>query len=331
MTVQATGGLGSIGEEPVELREPGPGEITVRIRANSLNYHDYLVVSGKMRLKSRRIPLSDGAGEIVAAGAAVGEFGLGDHVVSTFFPNWIDGEPVVSNFSGTPGDGVDGYAREFVTAPASAFTRAPAGYSFAEAATLTTAGVTAWRALFVEGSVKPGDTVLVQGTGGVSVFALQLAKAAGARVIATSSSDEKLQRMRELGADHALNYRSTPAWGKAALELTAGRGVDHVIDVGGGATLEQSLIAARVAGRVTLVGILGGPTAAIPVPVVFARQLRLTGLLVGSRRHQLDMVRGLEAAGIRPVIDRHFPLSAMAEAFAYQESQRHFGKIVLDV
>ncbi|CAG9177203.1 zinc-dependent alcohol dehydrogenase family protein [Cupriavidus pinatubonensis] len=314
-----------------DVAPPGPGEITVRIRASSLNYHDYAVVSGRRSLSERRIPMADGAGEVTAVGANVRGFSVGDHVVSTFFPTWQDGEPRLCDFATVPGDGVDGFARDAVTMPQDCFTLAPRGYSHAEAATLTTAGLTAWRALFVDGALKPGETVLVLGTGGVSVFALQFAKAAGARVIATSSSDEKLDRLRELGADCLINYRKTVQWGETVRDMTDGAGADHVIEVGGAATLDQSMTAARVGGHIAVIGALGNATAPMTVTQLLRKHLRLTGLLVGSRRHQLDMVRALDATGIRPVIDRHFPLESMADAFRYQASNQHFGKIVLDI
>jgi NADPH:quinone reductase-like Zn-dependent oxidoreductase len=218
-----------------------------------------------------------------------------------------------------------------VTAPATAFTHAPRGWSHAEAATLTTAGLTAWRALFVDGTLKPGNVVLVQGTGGVSIFALQMAKLAGARVIATSSSDAKLERLRELGADEVINYRQDPEWGMTARRLTDGRGVDHVLDVGGPDTLAQSMLAARVGGHVALIGVLSGVEGQLPLGLALGRQVRLQALIVGSRRHQQDMVRALEASTLRPVIDRHFALEDIVAAFRHQESGVHFGKIVLDI
>jgi len=211
------------------------------------------------------------------------------------------------------------------------FTHAPKGYSHAEAATLTCAGLTAWRALMVDGPLKPGETVLIQGTGGVSVFALQFAKVAGATVIATSSSDEKLARLETLGADHLINYRKHENWGDLVRELTAGRGVDHVIEVGGPATLAQSMVAARIGGHIAVVGILSGMTGTLPLLSMLTRQLRLQGLVVGSRRHQIEMIRAIEATGLRPIIDRHFPLEELVEAFRYQETNRHFGKICLDI
>ena len=209
--------------------QPGPGEIRVRLAASSLNFHDYAVVAGMIPAADGRIPMSDGAGVVEAVGEGVTQFAVGDPVVSIFFPDWIDGAPPTSAFTRVPGDGIDGYAREVVVTPHHWFTRVPAGYSAAEAATLTCAGLTAWRALFVDDAIRPGSTVLVQGSGGVSIFALQFAKAAGARVIATSSSDDKLARLKDLGADELINYKAVPAWGAKAMELTGGRGVDCVV------------------------------------------------------------------------------------------------------
>ncbi|WP_137279102.1 zinc-dependent alcohol dehydrogenase family protein [Pseudomonas rhizoryzae] len=311
--------------------EPGPGEIRVRIHASSLNFHDLGVVLGKMPAADGRIPMSDGAGVVEAVGAGVSEFAVGDAVVSTFFPHWLDGEPPIDDFSTTPGDGVDGFACELVVRPATAFTRAPKDYSHAEAATLTTAGLTAWRALVVDGGLKAGDTVLVLGTGGVSIFALQIAKAMGATVIATSSSDEKLQRAYALGADHLINYRSEPEWGAKVQAITGGRGADIVVEVGGPATLAQSIQAARIHGHLALIGVLTGIEGQIPTANLMRRHQRLQGLIVGSRRHQQDMVRALESTGIKPIIDRRYPLREIAQAFAFQKDGSHFGKIVLDI
>ncbi len=317
-------------EEMTDPDAPRRGEIRVRIRASSLNYHDYIVVVGGIPTPDGRIPMSDGAGEVVAVGEGVTEFAVGDHVVSTFFPNWLDGRAIPGGFAGVPGDGADGYAVEEVVAPATAFTRAPAGYSHAEAATLTCAGLTAWRALVTEGGIKPGDTVLVQGTGGVSIFALQFAKAAGATVIATSSSDAKLERLRALGADHLINYKTTPDWGQAAARLTGG-GVDHVVEVGGAGTLPESIAAVRIGGHISLIGVLAGYAGPVPTVQLMAKQVRLIGITVGTRREQQDMVKAVEANGIRPVIDRHFPLAELGAAFRHQESGAHFGKIVVDI
>lgn len=310
---------------------PGPGEITVRLRASSLNYHDYAVVKGIIPTQDGRIPMSDGAGEVTAIGAGVTDYAVGDAVVSTFFPLWLDGQIPANGFVNVPGDGLDGYAREAITAPTSWFTPAPKGYSHAEAATLTCAGLTAWRALVVDGGIKAGSTVLVQGSGGVSIFALQFAKAMGARVIATSSSAEKMERLTALGADHVINYKETPAWGAAVLALTNGVGVDHVVEIGGAGTLDQSMMATRVGGHIALIGVLTGFAGPVLTGLLMARNLRVQGLTVGSRQQQLDMIDAINATGIKPVIDRHFPLEQLADAFRHQESNTHFGKIVVDI
>lgn len=327
--VQPGGGYDQVQTGTCPAPVPQRGEITVQIRASSLNYHDFAVVSGMWGPSERRIPMADGAGEVIAVGEGVSEFKVGDAVVSTFFPDWLAGQPHVEGFATVPGDGIDGYAREQVTARATSFTLAPKGFSHAEAATLTTAGLTAWRALMSDDHLKPGDTVLVQGTGGVSIFALQFAKAAGATVIATSSSDAKLERLKALGADHLINYRNTPAWGEQVRQLTDNRGVDHVIEVGGPATLEQSMIAARIGGHVSLIGILTGVAGPLPLVQALVRQIRLQGVLVGSRDQQQAMVRAIDANGLRPVLDKQFHFEQMVEAFQYQESNQHFGKISL--
>lgn len=325
------GGLDRLALTDTAARDPAPGEIRVRVRASSLNFHDYAVVTGMIPAVDGRVPMSDGAGEVEAIGEGVTEFAVGDRVVSTFFPLWSDGELQAEMREHVPGDSTDGFAREQVTAPVAAFTRAPAGYSDAEAATLTCAGLTAWRALVVNGAMKSGDVVLVQGTGGVSIFALQFAKAAGATVIATSSSDEKLERLRAMGADHLINYKTHPNWGEKARALTGGRGVDHVVEIGGSGTMPQSIAATRVGGHIALIGVLAGISGEVPTVLVMQANQRIIGLTVGARRHQEDMIRAIEANGIRPVIDSHFPLESIADAFRHQESGRHFGKICLDI
>lgn len=310
--------------------QPGPGEIRVRVHGSSLNFHDYIVATGGIPTADGRIPMSDGAGVVEAVGEGVTDFVAGDHVVSLFFPQWQTGPANVSDFASTPGDGVDGYAREIVVRPATWFTRSPHGYTHVEAATLTTAGLTAWRALVVDGGLKPGDTVLALGTGGVSIFALQIAKLSGATVIITSSSDDKLVRARALGADHTINYKTTPEWGKRVLELTGGRGVDHVIEVGGPGTLPQSLTALARGGHIALIGVLTGFAGNVPTAVLMAKHARLQGLIVGSRSQQQDFVRAIDATGLKPVIDRTFPLDQIADAFKLEGAGGHFGKIGLE-
>lgn len=311
--------------------QPGPGQIRVKLAASSLNYHDFAVVTGMIPADAGRIPMSDGAGTVEAVGEGVTQFKPGDLVVSIFFPEWIDGTPPASAFRGVPGDGIDGYAREVVVTPEHWFTRVPNGYSAAEAATLTCAGLTAWRALFVDDAVRPGSTVLVQGSGGVSIFALQFAKAAGATVIATSSSDAKLEKLKALGADQLINYTETPAWGMKALELTGGNGVDCVVEIGGAGTLDQSMMATRVGGHVALIGVLAGFAGPVQTALLMAKNLRVQGLTVGSRAQQLAMIAGIEANGIKPVISDHFPLASLADAFRHQAANKHFGKIVVDI
>lgn len=312
--------------------DPGPGEIRVRLGASSLNFHDFAVVAGMIPAIDGRIPMSDGAGIVEAVGEGVTAYKVGDPVVSLFFPDWDDGAaPPVPALTNVPGDSTDGYAREVVVRPQHWFTRAPSGWSAAEAATLTCAGLTAWRALFVDGTTRPGSTVLVQGSGGVSVFALQFAKAAGARVIATSSSDAKLERLRALGADDLINYKEVPAWGARAMELTGGRGVDTVVEIGGAGTLDQSMVATRVGGHVALIGVLAGIVGPVQTALLMSKNLRVQGLTVGSRAQQLDMIAGVEANGIRPVISDHFPLEKLGDAFRHQIANAHFGKIVVDI
>jgi NADPH:quinone reductase-like Zn-dependent oxidoreductase len=328
--LQQPGGLDHL--QLVELPAPGApaaGDIQVRIHASSLNYHDLMVVSGASPTADKRIPMADGAGTVTAVGEAVTEFAVGDAVVSCFFPGWQAGHTLPAGFASVPGDGVDGFAREYVTLPASAFTHAPKGYSHEEAATLTTAGLTAWRALVVDAGIRAGDTVLVLGTGGVSIFALQLAKSMGARVIATTSSDAKKQRLLALGADAVINYREQPQWGDAVLAATGGRGADIVVEVGGAGTLPQSIRACAVGGHIALIGVLTGFSGDVPTTEMMMKQQTLKGLVVGSREHQQDMVRALDTFSWRPVIDSRYPLARIAEAFSHQQSGQHFGKICL--
>ena len=229
-----------------------------------------------------------------------------------------------------PGDSVDGYAREYVCMPAHAFTKAPAGYTHVEAATLC-AGVTAWRGLVVCGQVKPGDTVLILGTGSVSLFALQFGKAAGARVIATSSSEEKLEKRKRIGADTVINYKAVPDWGQKAKDLTDGRGVDHVIEVGGPGTLAQSITACRTGGHIAPIGVLTDFAGEVSIPALFSNQIRISGISIGSRADQEDMIRAITDNHLKPVIDCRFQMQEIVPAFKYYETQKHFGKICLEL
>lgn len=329
--LEKPGGIDNLRVAESEKPEPGPGEILVELKASSLNYHDYVVAIGGIPTEDGRIPMSDGAGVVAAVGSGVSDFAVGDHVVSTFFPKWLSGDPSPLGSSQVPGDSIDGYACEFVSAPETAFTKAPKGYSHKEAATITCAGVTAWRGLVVKGQVKSGDIVLVQGTGGVSIYALQLAKMAGATVIATSSSGAKLERLKDLGADHVINYKETPKWARAVKEWTGGRGVDHVIEVGGPETLGQSIFSCRMGGHIAMIGVLTGVTGKVPTAALFQNQINVSGISVGSRADQQAMVRALDVSSMRPVLDKTFALEDIGDAFRHQESQKHFGKICLDI
>ncbi|RYE31061.1 MAG: NAD(P)-dependent alcohol dehydrogenase [Hyphomicrobiales bacterium] len=331
MTVGSPATLETLGfSEKPDPGQPGEGEIRVALHGSSLNFHDLGVVTGRMPAEAGRIALADAGGTVEAVGKGVTEFAVGDRVVSCFFPDWQDGAPTIGNFSRTPGDGIDGFATEFVVTRATAFTHAPRGYDHVEAATITTAGLTAWRALIADGGLKAGDTVLLLGTGGVSIWALQIAKAMGATAIVTSSSGEKLERARDLGADHVVNYREVKGWGRAVADWTGGRGVDYVLELGGAGTLANSIAAVRVGGHIALIGTVTGVAGDVPTAALMAKQARLQGLIVGSRRQQQEFVRAIDVTGIRPVVDRRFPLGKLAEAFRFQQSSGHFGKIGIE-
>jgi NADPH:quinone reductase-like Zn-dependent oxidoreductase len=325
------GGLDKLVLADIESREPGHGEIRIRNHATSLNFHDYAVAIGMIPVDDKRIPMSDGAGVVEAVGEGVTGFSVDDKVMSCFFPRWEDGRARMERITDVPGDMVDGFAAESVTMPATAFTRMPTGYDFSQAATLPCAALTAWRALMVEARIKAGETVLVQGSGGVSIFALQFAKAAGCTVIATSSSDEKLEKMKALGADELINYKSTPDWGDEALKLTGGLGVDVVVEVGGSGTVPQSIRAVAFGGHISMIGVLTGIGGDVPTAALFQKNAVISGITVGSRQHQRDMIAAIEANGIEPVISHTFTLAELADAFRLQESQGHFGKICVTI
>lgn len=282
-------------------------------------------------MQNGRIILTDGAGVIEAKGKDVRDFAVGDRVISTFFPDWQDGDAPSVGFGRTPGDGIDGYAAQVVVRPATWFTHSPSLWSLTETATLTTAGVTAWRALVSEGELRAGQSVLILGTGGVSILALQLAKQIGAKVVITSSSDEKLERARALGADFGVNYRTNSDWADEVLELTAGRGVDLALETSGPGTLPQSIKATRIGGRIILIGVLTGIGGSVPTVAIMGKQQRIQGITVGSRRHQMEMVAGLNKMDFRPTIDVTYPLERIADAFHIQESGHHFGKICITI
>jgi NADPH:quinone reductase-like Zn-dependent oxidoreductase len=322
--------LGQLQVSEVEPRAPDAGEIQVRVRASSLNYHDYLVATGMLRTAEGRVPMSDASGEVTAVGEGVSGFSVGDRVISHFFPNWIDGPPTMEKLLGVPGDHVDGFASQTVTMSAGAFSSMPAHMSFAEAATLPCAALTAWRAVCEEATVGEGDWILVQGTGGVSVVALQIAQQLGCRVIATTSSDSKAARLRDLGADEVINYREQSEWGRVAREISGG-GVALVVEVGGPGTVTQSVRALRIGGTIAMIGVLTGISGDVPLAEFFQRNAYMAGITVGSHEHQRRMNAAFEEWKLKPVIDSSYPLEKLADAFRHQESQTHFGKIVLDL
>ncbi len=328
--IKAGGGLENLHIADRPAPQPGTGEIAVRWHATSLNYHDYLVATGGIKVPKGRIPMSDGAGEVIACGDDVHSWKVGDKVMSMFFPNWTDGKPSFQKTVGISGETLDGFMAEQSLVKASAVTAMPEGYSYAEAATLPCACVTAWRGLMVEGGLQMGESVLIEGTGGMSIFGLQLAKAAGARVFATSSSPEKAERLRALGAEAVVNYREDERWGKTIFKMSHG-GVDHVLDVGGGSTMYHSIEAAAINGNIISIGILSdGRKGEITFPKLFFKHLRMTGIAVGSRVMQEEMVRAINLSGLKPIIDKSFAFDELADAFRYQASGKHFGKIVLE-
>jgi NADPH:quinone reductase-like Zn-dependent oxidoreductase len=313
---------------------PAPHEVLIKSHAASLNYRDLMFARGNyINLKDEPlVPLGDGAGEVIAVGARVTRVKPGDRVIHSYFPGWIDGAPDPIKTAGSFGTHISGVLAESFIAHEDALVRIPSYLSYAEAATLSCAGTTAWNALFVDGGLKPGATVLLQGTGGVSIIALQLAKAAGLRAIITSSSDEKLQRARALGADATINYRKHPEWQDEALRLTQGRGVDLTVEVGGAGTLTRSLAATRMGGTVSVIGGLAGFGGTPIEPIALLRNfIRLSGFMVGSRVMLEDLLRFMESTQIRPVVDRELPFSEAALAYEHLEAGRHFGKIVIRI
>jgi NADPH:quinone reductase-like Zn-dependent oxidoreductase len=320
----------SVTERPAV--EPGAGQVAVTMKAASLNYRDLATVESPM-IKARLplVPLSDGCGIVSAIGSGVTRVAVGDRVAPLFFQGWLGGEPTGPALATALGGALDGVARDQVVLSENGVSKVPAALSDEEAACLPCAALTAWRALMVEGDLKPGDVVLAQGTGGVSIFALQFAKAAGATVIITSSSDEKLERARALGADHTINYKTDPEWAKAARKLTGGRGVDQVVEVGGAGTFQQSIQAIRIGGRIAVIGVLTGAVQDLNVAAMFGANARIHGITVGSREQFEAMCRAIEANAIRPVVDKRFPLEDARSAFRAMKAGEHFGKIVLNL
>jgi NADPH:quinone reductase-like Zn-dependent oxidoreductase len=330
--LHAFGGPESLKCEDLPSPEPGYGQVRVRLRAASLNFRDLMMSKGiyNPKLKLPLIPLSDGAGEVAAVGEGVSRFRVGDRVVSAFMPGWVDGPPTEAKTRSALGGEVDGVLAEEYVLPETGLLPIPAHLSFEEAATLPCAALTAWNALVETGGIRPGDSVLVQGTGGVSIFALQFARLAGARVIATSSSDAKLARVRDMGASDGINYKTTPGWDKRVRELTGGQGIDLIVEVGGAGTLPLSTRAIKLGGYIALIGVLTGAGEFNPIPLLM-KNIRLQGIFVGSVSMFESMLKAIEVSQLRPVIDRVFPFDQAIEALKYLESGAHFGKVVIAI
>ncbi|MGQ9898173.1 MAG: zinc-dependent alcohol dehydrogenase family protein [Acidobacteriota bacterium] len=329
--------VNEFGIEHLQIAErPHPelkfGEVLIRVRATSLNFRDLMTVTGVYNPKQPLplIPLSDGVGEVVAVGDGVTRVAVGDRVAGIFAQGWTAGEPAVEKIRTTTlGGPLDGMLTEYRALSQEGVVKVPDYLNDEEAATLPCAALTAWSALIAHGQLKPGDTVLVQGTGGVSIFALQFAKAAGARVIITSGSDEKLERAKGLGADEIINYKQAPDWDRAVREMTGGRGVDHVVEVGGAGTLAKSIRSVRFGGHISLIGVLSGRTGEIDIAPVLMQNIRVQGIIVGSREMFEAMNRALEQNQIRPVVDKVFALDEAQRAFQVMAGGGHFGKICI--
>jgi NADPH:quinone reductase-like Zn-dependent oxidoreductase len=330
--IRETKGIDSLVQIERDVPQPAAGEVLIRVHAVSLNYRDLLIAQGKYPrgLKLPLVPLSDGAGEVAALGPGVTRVQRGDRVAGIFMQNWLSGDVSPYIARSALGGSVDGVFAEYVVFHENGVVHIPPHLSYEEAATLPCAAVTAWNAL-TTWMLKPGINVLVQGTGGVSIFALQFARLAGARVIATSSSDEKLKKVLALGASNGINYRSVQDWDKAVLDRTNGIGVDHIIEVGGPGTLARSLNAVRIGGRISLIGLLSGPDFTVnPMPIL-GKQIQVQGIFVGSRDMFEAMNRAISLHHLRPVVDRVFPFEEAQDALRYMESGKHFGKIVIRV
>ncbi len=310
--------------------KPGPNEVLLKIRAVSLNYRDLLVTKGlyNPKMPLPRVPVSDGVGEIVETGPGVTQVKVGERVAALFMQKWPSGPLTDAASRSALGGNIDGLLAEYAVLHEDGVLPVPGHLTAEEAATLPCAALTAWNALFDSSRIKPGDSVLVQGSGGVSIFALQFARLAGARVIATSSHDAKLDRARALGVSDGINYKTTPDWGDVVRKLTDGIGVDHVVEVGGAGTLPQSLRAVRTGGTISLIGVLSGAGQVNPMPILM-KGVRVQGIFVGSRVMFEEMNRAIALHKLRPVVDRVFPFEEAVEALRYMESGAHFGKIVI--
>ncbi len=328
--------ISKFGIDSLELIErtapkPGHGEVLVKIHAVSFNYRDLLMVKGiyNPKLKLPRIPCSDGAGEVTAVGEGVTAWKRGDRVAGIFMQNWIDGHPTPAKVKGALGGDIDGMLAEYVVLPATGLVAIPHHLTFEEAATLPCAAVTAWNALG-SAHLKPGSTVLIQGTGGVSIFALQFARLMGLRVLGISGTQAKLERAFELGLHAGINYRELPDWDRWVLDETGGEGVDLVVEVGGVGTLPRSLRSVRMGGAIAQIGVLSEPTELLPLPVILHKQVRIRGIYVGSRLHFEQMNKAIALAQLRPV-EESFPWTEAREVLTRMDQATHFGKLVLTV
>ena len=324
-------GIDALFEVELPVPKPGPRQVLVEVAACSLNFRDLAIVLGTYRMptKPNLIPLSDGAGEVVEVGAGVTRIKVGDRVAGCFFQRWIGGPMAADTHASALGGSIDGMLADYAVLEEDGVVVLPAHLSFEQGATLPCAAVTAWHALAEHGRIVAGQTVLVQGTGGVSIFALQFARLMGAQVIVTSSSEGKLARAKALGAAHGVNYKTVPEWDKAVVEWSGG-GVDHVVEVGGPATLAQSLRAIRIGGKITLIGVLSGAAEINPM-LIFARRANLQGISVGSAQMFAAMNRAIAVSGLTPIIDNVFSFDAAKAAFRHLQSAQHFGKVVIRV
>ena len=324
--------------EHIELVEipkpsPGPGEVLVEMKASSLNYRDMVVANRGYGSKTGNLPLipvSDGVGIVRELGDGVSRVAIGDRVCPLFMQGWISGPPNRERLSATLGGPIDGVMAEFRCFPQDSVSKVPEELTDLEASTLPCAALTAWSALVEEGKLQPGESVLIQGTGGVSLFALQFAKICGARCILISGSNKKMKRAQELGADEVLNYQDLPEWGKRVRDFSGGEGVDHIVEVGGPETLPQSLRAIRPGGTISMIGVLSGSEMKAQLGLIVTRQIRLQGITVGHRDGFETMASAINAVGMKPIVDQVYPFTSLPEAMHSLSEAKHFGKICLE-
>ncbi|HVI49512.1 MAG TPA: NAD(P)-dependent alcohol dehydrogenase [Chitinophaga sp.] len=329
--INAGAGINALTIKEHDIKEPGFNEVLVKVKATSLNYRELMIIEdGKYPLpvKPDVVPVADGAGEVVAVGNGVTRFKTGDRVTGIVFPEWVDG-PFLWEYSQQLGGSLDGMLAEYVLMPEHWLLHIPQHLSWEEAATLPCAGVTAWNALNGARPVLPGENVLALGSGGVSLFAMQLAKLSGARVIATTSSDEKAEKLRALGADEVINYNTTPDWHLAVKQLTGGHGADHIIEVGGPGTMERSMQSLSVGGEISMIGWLAGGSSTIDLNAFNGTVGNLRRIALGSRAHHIAMNRAIQVNGLKPVIDKVFHFNEAKEALHYLAAGRYFGKVVI--